>query len=338
MLFLHAVFHPGPDFAGRGQVHLVQHDDLRLARERGVERREFGVDGFEIFERVGRRAVEQVHEQARALDVPQEFVAEALSLVRAFDQAGNVGDDERGLVVERDHAQVRREGRERIVGDLGPCVRDDRKEGGLAGVGHADQADVGDQLQLQQQPAFFAGRAMLGDTRRLVGWLGKGGVAAPAPPAARREKGLPLLPQVGQQFAAVGVAQQGAERHPQVQVWRIFAVPVAAGAGAARLGFVVGVALEGREGVQPPVCHEQHVAAAAPMPAVGPAEWNEFLAAERNDAIAAVAGFHVDLDLVEKVWHRTESVPEIKMGVKAFCRLRTNMLNCGLCNDGTARL
>ena len=98
-------------------------------------------------------------------------------------------------------------------------------------------------------------------------------------------------------------------------------MPVAAGAGAARLGFVVGIALEGREGVQPPVCYEQYVPAAPAVPAVGPAEWNEFLAAERDDAIAAVAGFHVDLDLVEKVWHRTESVPEIKLGVKAFCRL-----------------
>ena len=43
---------------------------------------------------VERREVDEVQQQARALQVAQELVAEAGAFGRAFDQAGNVGDDE----------------------------------------------------------------------------------------------------------------------------------------------------------------------------------------------------------------------------------------------------
>ena len=53
-------------------------------------------------------------------------------------------------------APGRLERAERIGSDAGPGARDPRQQGRLAGVRQAHQADIGDQLQLQVQIAFFA--------------------------------------------------------------------------------------------------------------------------------------------------------------------------------------
>ena len=59
-------------------------------------------DDFDIFDDVRASAgvgnIHQVHQQAVAFDVPQELRAQAGAGVRAFDQAGDVGDDEAFLV------------------------------------------------------------------------------------------------------------------------------------------------------------------------------------------------------------------------------------------------
>ena len=68
--------------------------------------------------------------------------------------------------VVRDDAEVRLQRRERIVGDLRLGRRDAREEGRLAGVGQADEADIGDQLQPQPDPRLLA--------RRGPGWRGAG--------------------------------------------------------------------------------------------------------------------------------------------------------------------
>ena len=129
--------------------------------------------------------------QARPLDMPQESCAKSRAFVRALDQSGQVGDDERpadvpaGHVVGRDDAQVRFERGERVVGNLGMRRRDARDQRGLPGVREAHQADVGQQLEFQPQMALFARLAFFGLARRLVPGLGEMLVAAPAPPAVR---------------------------------------------------------------------------------------------------------------------------------------------------------
>ena len=55
-------------------------------------------------------------------------------LVRAFDQPGDVRDHEAAVVAELNDAEIRRERRERVVGDLRPRRGDARDQRGLAGV------------------------------------------------------------------------------------------------------------------------------------------------------------------------------------------------------------
>jgi hypothetical protein len=95
-----------------------------------------------------------MQEHARALDMAEEAVADADAFMRAFDQAGNVGQHEFARVDAR-HAEARMQRRERIVGDLRLGGGDGGEEGRLAGIGQADQTGVGDQLQPQPDRLFL---------------------------------------------------------------------------------------------------------------------------------------------------------------------------------------
>ena len=83
-----------------------------------------------------------------------------------------------------DGAEHRREGRERIVRDLGPRVRDAPQERRLAGVREPCAGGVGHQLEVQLELARAARLAGLGVPRRLPGRRGEVRVPAAADPAA----------------------------------------------------------------------------------------------------------------------------------------------------------
>ena len=86
------------------RVDLVRGGDLRLGRERdrrvvagAREQLELAADDLEVLDRIAarrRRHVDHVHEHLRAFEVREELRAEAVALVRAFDQPGHVGHDE----------------------------------------------------------------------------------------------------------------------------------------------------------------------------------------------------------------------------------------------------
>ena len=107
---------------------------------------------------------------------------------------------------------------EGIVGDLRLGRRDGREEGRLAGIGQADEAGIGDQLQAQDQPAllaFLAGLARRG--ARLVEVVKWALPKPPLPPLASRTL-LADLGHVGDQGLAVLVEDLGAGRHFQHHV------------------------------------------------------------------------------------------------------------------------
>ena len=83
-------------------VHLGGHHDHRLGGQFLAETRQLAHDDLEIVHRVaaaGFGDVHQMRQQARALDVAQELDAQAVALVRAFDQPRNVGHHEAAEVV-----------------------------------------------------------------------------------------------------------------------------------------------------------------------------------------------------------------------------------------------
>src|SRR5436305_174915 len=109
-----------------GNVHLGGDHDHRLLREAGAEAYELIHDDFEVVDGVRAAAgigdINHVQQQPGTFDVAEELNAEAVSAVRAFDEAGDVSNDIAflfGQVADADHAQVGLEGGEFVISDLG---------------------------------------------------------------------------------------------------------------------------------------------------------------------------------------------------------------------------
>jgi hypothetical protein len=127
-------------------VEFCGHNDHRFFSEQIAESNQFAVDDFESLNRIvygSVTGVDQVNQQACAFDVAKKAVAEAGALMRAFNQAGEIGDYERAAefatcaagavscragsreAVSIDDAQIRFECSERIIRNFGPRGRDD---------------------------------------------------------------------------------------------------------------------------------------------------------------------------------------------------------------------
>ena len=129
-------------------------------------------------------------------------MTEAAALGRPLDEPGDVGEHELVLVEAHD-AEVRLEGRERIVADLRPGRAHRRDQRRLARVREPDERGVGHELQLEPQPALLAVLALLGERRRPAGVRQEPGVAASAPAAVGGEERVAVVDEVGEQLAAL---------------------------------------------------------------------------------------------------------------------------------------
>ncbi len=247
---------------------------------------------------VERREVEHVDEQPRALDVGEEVVAEPGAVARALDQPGDVGDDELAVVgLERPQHGLER--RERVGGDLRLRAGHARQQRGLAGVGQADEPDVGQQLEVQLDHALVAGQAALGQPRRLPHGRLEARVAAAARPAARDGDLLARAHEVV--VRPVPARDLRAGRHRDDQLLAVRAVPLGALAVAAPLGAEVRAPAEALEVAQVVVAAQHDVAAGAAVAAVGAALGHVRLPPEGQAAVAARS--RADLDSCTVVEH-----------------------------------
>ena len=78
-------------------IHFARHHQHGLARQFFVEALQFAHQRFEIVHGIapGFGHIDQMHQQLRAFHVLQELNAQPAALVRAFDDAGNIGHHER---------------------------------------------------------------------------------------------------------------------------------------------------------------------------------------------------------------------------------------------------
>ena len=191
-----------------------------------------------------------------------------------------------------ERAEHRRERRERVVGDLRPCAGEARQQRGLAGVGDADEADVGDQLQAQLDPPVLARKAALAETGRLARRSGELLVAPPAAAAASRDDALARLEQV--EARAVRQRHLGSRRERDHDVLALRARFQRAAAVPSGAGLVMHLAPEPLQVAQRVLADEQDAAAAPAVAAVGPALGHVGLAAKAHRAVTAGAGGHMD--------------------------------------------
>ena len=127
--------------------------------------------------------VHHVDQQAAAVDMAQEVVAQARALAGTLNDAGDVGHDEGDALVHPHDAQVGIQGGEVVVGDFGLGLGYHAQKGGFAHVGEAHQPTSASSFSSSSHVVALAGQTRLGKAGHLPGGGGKVHVA-PAAPAA----------------------------------------------------------------------------------------------------------------------------------------------------------
>ena len=146
------------------------------------------------------------------------------ALVRALDQAGDVGHDV-GLVADLDHAEVGLERGERVVGDLRRRARDRaraastcRRSAGRRGRRRtaASARARGGSSSPRWPVSEMCGAWLLGEAKCVL-------PRPPRPPCATTSA-IALVDEVADHVAGRGVRDDGAGRHAQLQVGAVAAV------------------------------------------------------------------------------------------------------------------
>ena len=168
------------------------------------------------------------------------------------------------------------------------------QERAFAGVGHADQADIGDEFQFQSQSALLAFGAGFGIARGLVGGAFEMPVAAPAFAAAGDHDGFSRHVEIGQKDFMLFIENQRTGRDGDDEILAAEAGHFLTHAGFAAFGAPMVPAGEIEKGVFIGIGDEDDAAAVAAVASFGSALGNIFFAAEGDATVPAVAG--VDFD------------------------------------------
>ena len=234
-----------------------------------------------------------MEDHLRPFDVSQEPVAEPVSRVRALDEPRHVGHDEAAVAAESDDSEVWCQRRERIVGNLGTGRGDPRDERRLARVGEPDEADVGQELQLEAQESFFARFTRLDAPWGAIGRGDEARVAAAATASLCDEDLLALVGEIPEQMQALvrGILfeDERPDRHLDLEV--VGRPPGLVGALPVRTapGFELGVKTEVDERVLAGSGDDVDGAAVAAVAAVRAAARDELLTSEAERTGASVA-------------------------------------------------
>ena len=231
-------------------------------------------------------------EQSAAVDVAEEVVTQPRALAGALYDAGDVGQHEALPLADVHHAEVGEQRGEVVVRYLGVGVGHHAEQGALAHVREAHQADVGQELQLQEHGVLLAGQAGLCKARGLARG---GGEALVAPAAASAAAGDEVAAgaHVVHDGAGVRVADDRSGRDAQHNALAVLARAALGAAGSAVAGGELALVAEVHQRVHVRVGAEDDVAAAPAVAAVRASGRDVLLAVEGDGAVAALAGLDV---------------------------------------------
>ena len=252
---------------------------------------------------VPRREVEHHEQDPGSLDVTKELMAETATLARALDQAGDVGQHHLEPVVHPHHAEVRFEGGERVVGDLGLGRRHTADEGRLADVREADDGHVGHELELEAKPAFLPVFTLFGERRRPAPVTQESRVPPASFTGLGSEPAIAVMEQIGDRRPSRMVEHDGAFGHGDLEVATPGTMPVAAAAVLAVLALAMRVVAKGEQGCDIAVGDEPDGATIAAVTTIGSALGHVGLTTKGNTARATIATLDVDVALVDEIGH-----------------------------------
>ena len=186
-----------------------------------------------------------------------------------------------------------------VVCDLGTRLGHNGKERRLADIRETDEADVGQQLQLEHDIVFLALKARFGKTGRLTRRRCEVGVAPAALAAAAEDERLGVG-HVLDDLVRLRVAHDGAAGDADREILALLAELARALTIHAGLSDVFALVAEVHQRRHIVVDHKDDVAAVAAVAAIGTARGDILFAVERHRAVAALAGAAEDACLIDK--------------------------------------
>ena len=186
-----------------------------------------------------------------------------------------------------------------VVCNLGARLRHNGKKRRLADIREADEADVGQQLQLEHDIVLLALKARFGKTGRLTGRRCEV-LVAPAASAALAEDEIGGVGHILDELVRFRVAHDGAARHADREILALLAELARALTVHAVVGDVFALVAKVHQRGHVVVDNEDDVAAVAAVAAVGAARGDVLFAVERHRAIAALARAAEDARLINK--------------------------------------
>lgn len=286
-----------------GEVEFIGGDDFGFLGEFGAEGFEFAADFVVVLGGVGGILgveVEEVDDDLGAFDVTEEGVAESCAVVSAFDESGDVCDDDSAVDADFDDAELWFEGSEGVVGDLGSGGGDGSEEGTFSGVGHSDEADVCDEFEFEFKAAVLSWGTGFGVAGRLVDGGSEMPVTAAAFSGLGDDGAFFRGVEVGEEDIVVVVVDEGAWRDADEEVVGAFSGHFFTHAVLAVVGVPVMSPREVEEGIFVGVSEEDDGSAIAAVAAVGSAFRDVLFTAEGDAAVTAVAGFDFDDGFVDE--------------------------------------
>ena len=244
--------------------------------------------------------IDEVDQDPGSLHVTEKVQAQSGSLMGALDEPRYIGNDKRPSLREAHCTQVRNEGSEWVVGDLGAGRGNLGYEGGFTGVGEADEAHLGEELQFEPDMPLFSCPSLLGKARRLATRGGEVHVPLPAVSTPGHHAAIPVAREIVEDLAAIPVSHLSPDRDQEGQVRtafsRLLLTPAMGTSGRPEMSLEVKIE-EGLLGIR---SLEDHITALAAVTAVGTAPRHELFTSEAQAPITTIAAPNVNIDLVDK--------------------------------------
>ena len=250
-------------------------------------------------------AVNEVEDDRAALDVAEKTSADPGPAARSLDQPGKIGKNELLAVMHPNDPQLRLQGRERIVGNLGPSVRYFGEERRFPGVRQTNEAGIGDQFEAQPNPRLASRPARIGAAGGAIGRILVVGIAESAIAALQQYEPLAGTGQISEHLPFVLIKNLRSDRDPQLQILAAGSAALASGAWSAVLRAKMLPVSVVNKCVEVFRHDEDDVSALAAIAAVRTTELYVFLATKARRAAAAITALQIDLTLIEKLHGKT---------------------------------
>ena len=296
--------------ANLGDIGLRHSHDLRSLRQFGIEALEFTAQRLVVAKRIaslGRIERHEMEKRATPLHVFEKSMPEPRALCSPRDEARDIREDERSLIAHANDAQVRRERRERIVGDLGLSPRHGPDERRLADIGEPEKTDVRHDLELEAEMSLLPRFARLGASGGAVVRRCEVNVPPSALAALRDDHSRARLIDVKEELVRVTIVDLRSHRNAHDELFRgatvtVGTLTVAAMFTAKRAA--VGKIEKRRETF---VRDEDDICAPSSISARRAPERHEFFASERDDTVASATGDEINTTGIDEL-HGSEIV------------------------------